>query len=35
MVNESFTAYLIMFAALAVITAIHIRVRDMGDEWFE
>lgn len=35
MVIESFVAYLIMFVALCIVTAIHIRIRDLGDIWFE
>lgn len=33
--NYDFLAYMIAFVALAVVTAMHIRIRDMGDEWFE
>lgn len=33
--NYDLLAYMIAFVALAVVTAMHIRIRDMGDEWFD
>ncbi len=33
--NYDFLAYMIAFVALTIIAAMHIRIRNMEDEWFD
>lgn len=35
LMNYDFLAYMIAFVALAVVTAMHIRIRDMEEAYYE